>query len=66
MRININDIEDLQVDGVDSKDYPDFCDTFFCYAIWKENGDELTEEQLEWLTEDYPEKVNELAYQSFI
>ena len=66
MRIDINDIDDLDVDGVDTKDYPDFCDAFFCFGKWKENGDELTDEQLDWLTEDYPEVLNEMAFESFL
>jgi hypothetical protein len=66
MRIDINDIEDIQIDGVDSNDYPDFCDAFFCYAIWTESSDELTDEQLEWLGEDYPEVLNKMAYESFL
>lgn len=66
MRIDINDVENLEVDGVDTKDYPDFCDAYFCYAEWKENGDELTDEQLDWLTENYPEIVNEMAFEKWI
>lgn len=66
MRIDINDVENLEVDGVDTKDYPDFCDAFFSYAEWKENGDELTDEQLDWLTENYPEIVNEMAFEKWI
>jgi len=44
--IELDDIEDLEVDGVDTKDYPDFCDAFFCHAIWKETGEELTDDEL--------------------
>lgn len=64
--INIEDIEDIQIDGVDPQDYPDFCDAYFVYACWKENGDELTEEQLDMLSEKYPEILNEMAYESLI
>ena len=66
MRINIKDVQHLQVEGVCMNDFPKFCDAYISYAEWSENGDELTEEQLEWLTEDYPGKVNELAYESLI
>lgn len=66
MRINIKDVQNLEVDGVDRKDYPDFCDAYFSYAEWVENGDELTDEQLDWLTEDYPEIVNEMAFEQWI
>lgn len=66
VRANIKDVENLQIDGVDSKDYPDFCDAFFCYATWCSNGVELTDEQLQWLSEDYPEKLNEMAFESLV
>lgn len=41
---------DLQVDGVDLHDYPDFCDAFFASGTYK--GKELTEKELEELSED--------------
>ena len=66
MRINIKDVENIQIGGACPNDYPKFCDAFIEYATWSENGDELTDEQLEWLTEDYPELVNELAFESFL
>jgi hypothetical protein len=66
MKININDVENLEVDGVDSNDYPDFCNTFFCGGNWIENGDELTEEQLIWLGEDYPEVLSVMAFEYYI
>ena len=49
------------VDGVDARDYPKFCDAFIAYAEYKD-GTILTETELEQLTNDYPDLVNELAY----
>ena len=66
MRIDINDVQNLEVDGVCRNDYPRFTDAYFSYAEWKENGDELTDDQLDWLTEDYPEIVNEMAFEKWI
>jgi len=64
--IDINDIENIEVDGVDTKDYPDFSDAFFSYAIYKDTGIELTEDELEQLAEDYPERLTEMAFQYYI
>jgi len=51
------------VEDVYKDDYPKFCDAHMCYAEW-EDGTELTEEELEKATEDYPELVNEAAHES--
>ena len=62
--LNIENITGLEVDGVDPKDYPDFCDAFFyCGEI---DGRELTDDELDKLGEDYPEILNEMAYESLI
>ena len=63
--IDIKNTYDLEVEGVDSGDYPDFCDAFFSYGILLTgDGRELTEDELIKLGEDYPEVLNEMAYES--
>ena len=57
-------IEDLEVDDVDSRDYPDFCDAHICSATWADTGESLSEEELIALNEDCPELVWDLAYGS--
>ena len=52
----------LQVEGVFSFDYPEYCDAYFSYAETI-SGRMLTEEELYKLTNDYPELLNELAHQ---
>ena len=64
MNIKISDVENLTVEGVDSKDYPDFCDAFFDYG--EINGRELTDEELDKLTTEYGDVVNEMAFESLI
>lgn len=63
--LNINgkevDGNSLEVDGVDSRDYPDFCDAYISYAMFTD-GTELNEDQLDKLTEDNGDIVNELAH----
>lgn len=64
--MKIEEVEDLEVDGVDSRDYPDFCDAYIMRGIYIAENRELTEEECQYLTETYPEKVNEMAYESLI
>jgi hypothetical protein len=42
------DYSSIEIDGVDSLDYPDFVDTYISYADWND-GIELTDEELEHL-----------------
>ena len=43
-------IDNIEMDGIDTKDYPDFCDAFICSADY--DGVPMTEEQLDELNED--------------
>jgi len=43
-------IDSIELDGVDTKDYPDFCDAFIASADY--NGKPMTGEQLDELNED--------------
>jgi len=45
-------LDDVDVDGINTRDYPDFCDAFVCYATWKRTGLELSEADLNCLNED--------------
>ncbi len=62
--IDIKDVENLEIEGVDFKDYPDFCDAFF--SSGEIDGRELTEIELDQLAENYPETLNEMAHESGI
>ena len=44
-------IDNIEIDGIDTNDYPDFTDAFIASADY--NGVEMTDEQLEALNEDY-------------
>lgn len=52
------------VDGVDSRDYPDFCDAYVSSAYWEDTGDALTDEELDLLRDENPEVFFELCYDS--
>lgn len=43
-------IDNIDLDGIDTRDYPDFCDAYICYA--EKDGIPLTEEELDKLNED--------------
>jgi len=43
-------IDNIDFDGIDYNDYPDFCDAFIVSAYY--DGVEMTEEQLEALNND--------------
>ena len=47
--LNGKKVVDLEVDGVDSRDYPDFSDAYFSYGCY-EDGTPLTEDELDKLT----------------
>jgi len=65
IRINgkLVDESSIEIDGVDTKDYPDFCDAFFSAAKF-ENGADLEESDLEELDLRYGELLNEMAHES--
>ena len=54
----------LEVDGVDSSDYPDFCDAYFSYATY-ENGSPLSDIDIDALTDKYPEILSERVLDHF-
>lgn len=56
-------VVDLEVDGVDGRDYPDFADAYFSYACY-EDGTELTDDELNELTEKFADVLWERAYDS--
>lgn len=56
-------VVDLEVDGVDSRDYPDFSDAYFSYACY-EDGTELTDDELNELTDKFGDVLYEKAYDS--
>ena len=62
----LGNVDGLEIDGVDTKDYPDFCDTFFCGGYWIHNGKELTDDELDILTQDNSDLLNELAFEHYM
>jgi hypothetical protein len=57
-------IRSIEIEGVDSNDYPDFVDAYASYAEWA-NGKKLTDRELDDFTDKFPDYVQELAMESF-
>ena len=66
MQLNGRKVVDVEIDGVDPTDYPDFCDAYFMNAVYEDTGEELTDAELEELNESYPDVLNEMAYEYYI
>ena len=65
MQLNNRAVKNVEVDGVVGRDYPDFCDAYFSYAVYKDTGYRLSDEDLSDLTEQNPDVVNQMAQESF-
>lgn len=50
IKLDYSKIEDVELDGVDTSDYPDFCDAFICSATY--DGREMTDDELDELNSD--------------
>ena len=64
MEIGAKQITNPQFEGVDSKDYPDFCDAFMVSCDI--DGEEDTEDQLEYINEFLLGDFWDEIYQSLI
>ena len=65
MKINIRNVTNIELGGVDMTDYPDFCDAYVESAE-KLDGTLLTEAELEAFSEldETASYINENAYES--
>ena len=45
--MNGREIVDLEVDDIDTRDYPDFCDAYVSYAVWADTKKPLTDDELD-------------------
>ena len=56
-------LTDYEIEDVKFSDYPDFCDAYISYAE-DENGNEMTEQQIEEWTENNEEEFYEMVLES--
>ena len=61
--LNGKKVVDLEIEGVDSRDFPDFCDAYFSNGRY-EDGTPLTEDELNKLTDLAGDVLWEMAFQS--
>jgi hypothetical protein len=62
----LSQLTDLEVDGVDMSDYPDFVDSYICAGAvetWDGEYRDLTEDELDWLNDEHPEIAQEEAHE---
>jgi hypothetical protein len=50
MELDLTKVSNVEIDGIDHKDYPDFCDAYIIRADY--DGREMTEEELDELNDD--------------
>ena len=62
MQINLSQVENMEFEGVDFSDYPDFVDAFLVSA--EINGRDLTEEEIDYLNDEHYEFINERVFSS--
>jgi len=63
MKTRQPDYSSVSMGGVDTKDYPNLCDSFIEEMDW-DDGTPMTEEELNKFQEDNPDIVYELALES--
>ena len=56
--MDVTKIDDIEFDGVDYSDYPDFCDVVVVAATWKD-GRDLTEAEIDQLMDEHDDFVYE-------
>jgi len=61
--LNGRKVIDMEIDGVDPRDYPDFSDAYFTYACY-EDGTKLTDDELNQLADQNGDVLYEMAYDS--
>lgn len=57
------DMRSLEVDGVDTRDYPDFVDAYFSAGSFTD-GTDLSDDELSQLTDTHGDVLHELVYDS--
>ena len=60
--MDYNKIDNIKIDGIDTKDYPDFSDAFIYSADY--DGKPMTEAQLDEINEDF-DFVHEQVFKHF-
>lgn len=62
MQLNLSQIDNMEFEGVDFSDYPDFVDAYLVSADI--DGRELTEEEVDYLNDEHYDFINERVFNS--
>jgi hypothetical protein len=52
LELNGRTVVDASIDGIDLRDYPDFCDAYFESAVYDDDNTKLTDDELEQLRDN--------------
>ena len=66
--IDLGDIYDIEIAGIDDRDYPDFVDAYLVSGtVATESGEIrlLTDEELDYVNEEHPDWVQEQAFKQY-
>ena len=63
LELNGRTVVDATIDGIDMRDYPDFCDAYFDSACY-EDGTALSDDELIDLTDKNFDQLHEMIYDS--
>jgi len=61
--IDVEKLTDVEIDGINTWDYPDFVDAFISSASW-EDGTALTDKELDDLNDNYTDFVYDRVIES--
>ena len=62
--MDLGNITNVEIEGIDTSDYPDFCDAFIANAEWEDTGEALSDKEVEALNSHYPDFVYEQVWES--
>lgn len=62
--MNIKKLQEIVIEGIDTKDYPDFADAYIQYAEHSD-GTPLTDAELDELNDKHGDFVHEQAHKQF-
>lgn len=62
IKLNGRQVIEIEIDGVDTRDAPDYADAFIAGAVWADTGHPLDENDIYKLQDENPELIYELIW----
>ena len=57
-----SELENIELDGIDTKDYPDFCDAYISSAFSYRLNRDLNDNELDYVTDTFKDNIYELVF----